>query len=85
MSHALKDNKTLKYLNIFNNRISYDGAKAIAENIVANSPSLEFLEIGHNRIRDKGLKAIVDAMISNKKSALQILCFRFNFITNSSA
>ena len=85
MSHALKANKTLKYLNIFNNKISYDGAKAIAENIVANSPSLEFLEIGHNRIRDKGLKAIVDAVISNKNSALKILCFRFNFVTNSSA
>ncbi len=82
---ALKNNKSLKYLNLFNNKVAFDGAKAIAENIVANSPSLEFLELGHNRIRDKGLKAIIDALISNKHTALKILCFRFNFVTNSAA
>jgi hypothetical protein len=81
----LKNNKSLKYLNLFNNKVAFDGAKAIAENIVANSPSLEFLELGHNRIRDKGLKAIIDALISNKQTALKILCFRFNFVTNSAA
>jgi Ran GTPase-activating protein (RanGAP) involved in mRNA processing and transport len=37
---ALKNNKSLKYLNLFSNKISYDGVKAIAENIVANSPTL---------------------------------------------
>lgn len=85
LSVALKNNKSLKYLNLFNNKIAYDGARAVAENIVANSPSLEFLEIGHNRIRDKGLKALVDAITSNKQSVLRVLCFRFNFITNSTA
>jgi hypothetical protein len=43
------------------------------------------LEIGHNRIRDKGLKSLIDAITQNKQSALKILCFRFNFITNSTA
>lgn len=85
LSVALKNNKSLKYLNLFNNNIAYDGARAVAENIVANSPSLEFLEIGHNRIRDKGLKSLIDAIIQNKQTALRILCFRFNFITNSAA
>jgi NLR family CARD domain-containing protein 3 len=85
LSVALKNNKTLKYLNLFNNKIAYDGAKAVAENIVLNSPSLEFLELGHNRIRDKGLKAIGEAIVSNKQTVLKILCFRFNFITNSGA
>jgi hypothetical protein len=46
---------------------------------------LEFLEIGHNRIRDKGLKALIDAITQNKQSALKVICFRFNFITNSTA
>lgn len=82
---ALKDSKSLKYLNLFNNKISYDGARAVAENIVANSPSLEFLEIGHNRIRDKGLKSLINELIENKQSALKILGFRFNFVTNSAA
>jgi len=83
LAKSLKDNKSLRYLNVFNNKIGYDGAKAIAENIVANHPMLEFLELGHNRIRDKGLDAIIDALIENKHSNLRILGLRFNFITNT--
>ena len=73
----------MKYLNVFNNKISYDGAKAIAENIVALHPSLEFLEVGHNRIRDKGFSCIINALISNSKSKLSVLGARFNFLTNT--
>jgi hypothetical protein len=42
-------------LNVFNNKIGYDGAKSIAENVVRYHPNIEFLELGHNRIRDKGI------------------------------
>jgi len=77
-------NKSLRYLNVFNNKISYDGAKSIAENIVANHPRLEFLELGHNRIRDKGFSSIIKALVSHKESNLKILGLRFNFLTNSS-
>ena len=40
LSVSLKNNKSLKYLNVFNNKIGYDGAKAIAENIVKNHSRL---------------------------------------------
>lgn len=82
---SLKKNTTLKCLNLFNNRIGYDGAKSLAENVLAVHPTLECLEVGHNRIRNKGLKSITDAIISNKKSALIILGLRFNFINNIGA
>ena len=78
----MKKNSSLKYLNVFNNKISYDGAKAIAENIVAVHPNLEFLEIGHNRIRDKGFSCIIKALLSNTNSKLRVLGTRFNFLTN---
>jgi Ran GTPase-activating protein (RanGAP) involved in mRNA processing and transport len=78
----LKSNKSLRYLNVFNNKISYDGAKSIAENVVANHPNLEFLELGHNRIRDKGFSSIVNAILSNPHSNLKILGLKFNFLTN---
>lgn len=82
---ALKGNKSLRFLNLFNNKIGYDGAKSVAHNIVFNHPTLECLELGHNRIRDKGLKEITDAIVANKHSALKILGLRFNYITNVGA
>lgn len=78
-------NKSLKCLNIFNNKIGYDGAKAIAKNVLANHPTLECLEIGHNRIRDKGLMSITDNILENKNCRIKILGLRFNFITNNGA
>lgn len=72
-------------MNLFNNKIGFDGAKSVAQNIVQNHPSLECLELGHNRIRDKGLKEITDALIANKNSVLKILGLRFNYITNVGA
>ncbi len=55
LAKSLKNNTSLKFLNVFNNKIGYDGAKSIAENVVRYHPKLEFLELGHNRIRDKGV------------------------------
>lgn len=37
---ALKGNKSLKFLNLFNNKIGFDGAKSVAHNIIQNHPSL---------------------------------------------
>lgn len=37
---SLKNNKSLKYLNLFNNKIGFDGAKSVAENILATHPTL---------------------------------------------
>lgn len=85
LAAALKGNKSLRFLNLFNNKIGYDGAKSVAHSIVFNHPTLECLELGHNRIRDKGLKEITDAIIANKHSALKILGLRFNYITNVGA
>jgi hypothetical protein len=47
----------LKFLNLFNNKIGYDGAVSIGNGLNKNN-SLEFLDIGHNRIRDKGLRKL---------------------------
>lgn len=58
-------------MNLFNNKIGYDGAKALAETLKVNT-SLEFLELGHNRIRNKGLLEIGDGLEKNKdKSKLK--------------
>ena len=31
------------------------------------------------------MKALIDAITQNKQTALKVLCYRFNFITNSAA
>lgn len=72
-------------MNLFNNKIGYDGVKAVAQNILAIHPKLECIELGHNRIRNKGLKSVTDAIISNKHSEIKILGLRFNFINNIGA
>jgi hypothetical protein len=43
LAKSLRNNKSLKFLNVFNNKIGYDGAKSIAENIVRYHPALELL------------------------------------------
>jgi hypothetical protein len=85
LSLAFKENKSLRFLNLFNNKISFDGSKSVAQNILLHHPTLECLDLGHNRIRDKGLKEVVDALVSNKASALKVLGLRFNYITNGGA
>lgn len=40
LAKSLKNNKSLKYLNVFNNKIGYDGAKSISENVIAVHPKL---------------------------------------------
>ena len=69
-------NKTLKHLNIFNNIIGYDGAKAFAEALKVNN-TIEFIELGHNRIRNKGLHILADALAFNQSSNLNFIAVRY--------
>jgi len=71
-------------LNLFNNKIGYDGAKALGETFKHNS-TLEFVELGYNRIRNKGLISIADGVVENPNSNLRTLGLRFNFITEDGA
>jgi len=76
----LKTNSSLKFLNLFNNKIGYDGAKAFAETFSVNK-TIEFVEFGHNRIRDKGLFELGEGLAKNSESKVNTLGLRFNFLT----
>lgn len=54
MARSLEKNNSVKFLNLFNNKIGFDGAKTFASTLAVNN-TLEFIEFGHNRIRDRGL------------------------------
>lgn len=79
---SLSSNKSIKFLNLFNNKIGFDGAKAFGDTLQKNQ-SLEFIEFGHNRIRDKGLLQLADGIAKNKSSGLKYLGFRFNYLTET--
>lgn len=79
MARCLEKNTSVRFLNLFNNKIGYDGAKAFA-NTFAKNNVLEFVEFGHNRIRNKGLLAIGDGIAANKNSKISTLGLRFNFL-----
>lgn len=79
----MKNNKSVKFVNLFNNKIAFDGAKAFAENVLPFNTVLEFLELGHNRIRDKGIKAITEGIAKNPQSNIKGLGLRFNFLTKT--
>ena len=83
LAGTLKNHKSLLFLNLFNNKISFDGAKAIAQEVLLHNTTLECLELGHNRIRDKGLKSIVENLVKNPASKLKIIGLRFNFLTKA--
>ena len=76
---ALHNNKTLKHLNLYRNKVDVDGARALRELLKVNS-TLEFLDVGYNRLREKGIKAITDGIVENPTSNIQHLGLRFNFI-----
>lgn len=78
----MESNKSVRFLNLFNNRIGYDGAKALSETLKKNN-TLQHLEIGHNRIRDKGIIELAEGFSKNPNSGLQILSVRFNFLTEN--
>jgi hypothetical protein len=40
LAEALKKNKSIKFINLFNNKISFDGAKAIGEKVLPFNSTL---------------------------------------------
>lgn len=75
----MKKNKSLKELNIFNNKIGYDAAKCFGDALAVNT-TLTSIDFGHNRIRNKGLHAIAEGLSKNEQIHLRLLGFRFNFL-----
>jgi len=69
LAAALRDNKTLKYLNLYGNIIDVVGAQHLAE-FIKRTPALTFLDIGYNRLRDKGMTYIREAMTENANCAI---------------
>ena len=83
LTESLQKNSSLKYLNLYGNKIDVKGAEYFAEYISSNK-SLAYCDLGYNRIRNKGVESINKAIKSNKKCALKILCLKFNFINETS-
>lgn len=81
--NTLKDNNTLKNLNLFNNNAGYDSSVALAK-VLENNTALEFLDLGHNRIRNKGLSVLVEAINKNPNNNLSGLGLRFNYLNEDS-
>ncbi len=55
----------LKCINLENNWITDEGAKAIAEGLRVNN-GVEIVDLDHNRIGDEGARAIAEGLKSNK-------------------
>lgn len=62
---ALAQNRTLRTLNLYNNKIGCQGAKCLAAALQVNS-SLQQLHLGGNHIGDKGAHFLADALVVNK-------------------
>ena len=68
-------------MNIFNNKIGYDGAKSFGGALAVNT-TLKSIDFGHNRIRNKGLLAIAEGLSKNDKIHLKLIGLRFNFLSD---
>jgi len=64
-ANAIAKNKTLKEISVYNNRISIEGAKHLAEALKENK-TLEVLYLGDNYIGDEGAKYIAEMLIVKK-------------------
>lgn len=81
LAKSLVKNKSVKFLNLFNNKIGYDGALEFGKTLSTNS-TLEFIEFGHNRIRNKGLLAIGEGISKNPNTSISTLGLCFNFLSD---
>lgn len=79
----LENDSHLKFLNLYNNNIDVDGARAIRDALAKNK-TLEHLDIGFNRLRKKGIAAISDGIFSNAGTNIRSLGLRYNFINDDS-
>jgi Ran GTPase-activating protein (RanGAP) involved in mRNA processing and transport len=64
IANALKTNRTLFSLNLFDNKIQKTGAEYFGETLKANS-TLQTLSLGKNNIGDDGLLSLITVFISN--------------------
>ena len=79
MAESLATNTSVRNLNIFNNVISYDGARSFAQTLSTNN-TLEYIDFGHNRIRDSGLIELAKGIAKNPNSKIRSLGLKFNFL-----
>ena len=79
LSECLKEDDTLKKLNISGNSISDDGATAISDGLKINN-SLQELNMEYNKISNKGAKRIAEAIKVN--TTLKILNINDNTISD---
>mmetsp|Transcript_1067 Transcript_1067/g.1866 ORF Transcript_1067/g.1866 Transcript_1067/m.1866 type:complete len:277 (+) Transcript_1067:65-895(+) len=64
-TNALSHNKTLRVLNLYNNKIGIEGAKRLADALKVNQ-NLEQLHLGYNHIGDKAAQILADSFAVNK-------------------
>ena len=62
LSQGLKDNSSLKMLDLRNNSISNEGAKHLAEAMEEGKTKLRILNLHRNRIADSGAKKLAHAI-----------------------
>ena len=59
-----KENRSLKEINLRDNEVGADGAKSLAEALLANK-TLKALDLYNNRIGDEGAKELAKALTEN--------------------
>ena len=81
LCQALEINKTLKYLNLFHNKLDVSGGIRIGEVLKKNN-NLTEIDIGYNRIKSKGFKNLFSSILQNNNSSLKKIGLKYNFIRN---
>ena len=80
MAEALKVNTAIQELELISNKISDEGAKALAETLKVNT-TLQELDLYGSKISEEGAKALAEALKVN--TTLQRLCLSCNKIFTS--
>jgi hypothetical protein len=79
LCQVLEINQTIKYLNLFHNKLDVSGASRIGKYLIKNNNLIE-LDLGYNRIKGKGFENLIKSIIENKNSSLKKLGVKYNFI-----
>jgi len=66
LANAIAKNKSIKRLDLFNNKISHQGIKHLADALKQNNTPLKELYLGCNNIGDEGSKYLADMLAINK-------------------
>ena len=78
ISEALKNNTSLKNLDLSGNNIGDDGAKAIAEALKKNT-SLKSVNLSWCDIGDDGIEAIAEALLDPKCGVQEVIMGSYDF------